>query len=156
VVPPVCLAIAFSLYENSYALAMVYLSIRSISICINLVVYFLLLLKIGNMRYSPLTSPLLSAECGENPTSYDIMSTLTKRLLYYCVVQTITRIGATWYQLQWGFGSYNYDVDSPSTWQLIAIFTEVVLSPLAGVGESVIHTTHPTATHLNICVFGVA
>lgn len=135
VIPPVCLAIAFSIYENSWTLGIIYLSIRSISICINLAVYLFLLLKIGNMRYSPLTRPLLSTESGNNYTTYDVMTTLTKRLLFYCVVQTITRIGATWYQLQWGFGSYNYDIDNPSTWQLVAVFTEAVLSPLAGVGE---------------------
>ena len=86
------------------------------------------------MQYSPLHRPLLTPAGGEGPTRYDFIVTLIQRLVYYCFVQTVTRIGATWYQLQWGFGSYNYDIDSPSTWQLIAVFTEVVLSPLAGVG----------------------
>lgn len=62
---------------------------------------------------------------------------LSKRLVYYCIVQTITRIGSTWYQIAYGFGS-EYEASDASTLQTIIYLSEFVLSPSAGIGYLVV------------------
>lgn len=43
------------------------------------------------------------APAGSSPNSNPVFL-LSKRLVYYCIVQTVARIGSSWYQLAYGFG----------------------------------------------------
>lgn len=64
---------------------------------------------------------------------------LSMRLVYYCLVQTITRIGSSWYQLQYGFGSASeYDASSASTLKTVIYLSEFVLTPSAGIGYLIV------------------
>ena len=58
---------------------------------------------------------------------------LAMRLQYYCIVQTVTRIGASWYQLQYG-AEPTYDSSNPNIIKAIAIITQFILTPAAGIG----------------------
>jgi hypothetical protein len=61
------------------------------------------------------------------------------RLVYYCIVQTITRIGSSWYQLQYGFGSAaEYDATDASLLKSTIYLSEFILNPSAGIGYLVI------------------
>ena len=57
------------------------------------------------------------------------------RLVYYCVVQTLTRLSSTWYQLQYGFHSADeYDADKSTSMETAIYLSEFVFSPGAGIG----------------------
>jgi hypothetical protein len=74
---------------------------------------------------------------GSDAASFSAITELTSRLKHYVVVQTVTRIGATWYQLQYGFGS-TYDSNEATTMQTVSVFFELILTPAAGVGYLVV------------------
>ncbi len=60
---------------------------------------------------------------------------LAMRLQYYCIVQTVSRIGASWYQFTYGF---DYDPSTASTLQSIAFITQSALTPSAGFGYLIV------------------
>jgi hypothetical protein len=58
------------------------------------------------------------------------------RLQYYCLVQIISRLGATWYQIQYGFRG---TIEQPNgSVEAIAFAFELLLSPSAGVGYLIV------------------
>jgi hypothetical protein len=58
------------------------------------------------------------------------------RLQYYCLVQIISRIGATWYQIQFGFRETV--TQSPSTFQTAVFAIQFLLTPTAGIGYLIV------------------
>lgn len=131
--------ILFAKFQSSYILSVLYLSIKSISITINICALTAIAVKINKMNFSCSTPRDTILQTGNSAVYQEqIIRVLSRRLSYYCIVQTITRVGPTWYQLQYGFGDYNYDTNDPSTFQLCIVLIEVIFSPLAGLGMTLI------------------
>ena len=59
------------------------------------------------------------------------------RLQYYCLVQIISRIGATWYQLQFGFVE-TVDMSNASSFEMAVFSTQFILTPSAGIGYLIV------------------
>lgn len=62
------------------------------------------------------------------------------RLQYYCLVQIISRIGATWYQLQYGFIE-TIDMSNASNFEMAVFSTQFILTPSAGIGYLIVFLT---------------
>jgi hypothetical protein len=58
------------------------------------------------------------------------------RLQYYCLVQIISRIGATWYQIQFGFRETV--TQSSSSFQTAVFAVQFLLTPTAGIGYLIV------------------
>lgn len=141
-IPSAVLAIFDAIFIGNTAISVIYLTIKTVSIIVNITTYLVILLKIGKMATASdasnpntnLTSRFsLQAIRNNNNPVY----VLAMRLQYYCIVQTLTRLGASWYQLQYGFGA-TYHEDSASTLQTISLFSEVILTPSAGIGYLIV------------------
>lgn len=76
----------------------------------------------------------------------DIITIMCGRLQYYCLVQIISRIGATWYQLQYGFRE---TIDrSSSNFQTSVFAVQFMLTPSAGIGYLIVFLAmQPEAYH---------
>lgn len=114
--------------NNPYVL-FAYFILRTVSIAINLIAILVIFYKISRLRKKdPLFQP-----------NSDPAYVLSKRLVYYCVIQTITRIGSSWYQLQYGFGSANdYDASDASILKSVVYLSEFILNPSAGIGYLIV------------------
>ena len=71
---------------------------------------------------------LNNSNSNHNHNSSNPVFLLSKRLVYYCVVQTVARIGSSWYQLAYGFG--DGERRSQHVCCAVLCFTCVVLSTL--------------------------
>lgn len=107
----------------------VYFAMRTFSIAINVFAICIIFFKIYRMRTK---GGSVSMNSKSNP-----VFVLSKRLVYYCAVQTITRVGNSWYQLQYGFGS-GYDSSDASIMQTVLYFSEFILTPSAGIGYLIV------------------
>jgi hypothetical protein len=120
----------FVQHQGSTAIFYIYFAIRSISVLGNLILFgiifyhFYRLNALSNDEYYKLNST--------NP-----IYVLAMRLIYYCLVQTVTRLGASWYQLQYGYG-HNFHHESASLTQTIAYLLEFILTPAAGIGYLIV------------------
>lgn len=65
---------------------------------------------------------------------------MCSRLQYYCLVQIISRIGATWYQLQYGFVE-TIDMSDASPFEMFVFSTQFILTPSAGIGYLIVFLT---------------
>lgn len=118
-----------SRYLDNPTILLIYFVIRTVSIIINIFAILIIFYKIYKLS---LKDP--SFQANSNPVYI-----LSMRLVYYCLVQTITRIGSSWYQLQYGFGSAaDYDSDNASTLKTIIYLSEFVLTPSAGIGYLIV------------------
>lgn len=70
----------------------------------------------------------------------DIITVMCGRLQYYCLVQIISRIGATWYQLQYGFIE-TVDMSDASPFEMAVFTTQFMLTPSAGIGYLIVFLT---------------
>jgi hypothetical protein len=130
-----------------------YITTRTISIFVNIVVYGLLIIMIGRFQLSYGTDPRGSRGNKPPASAVDVLYLLTRRLLNYCIVQTISRIGVTWYQLQFGFGSYDYATSDPTQLETALKYVQAFLTPSAGIGaSSLILSNHPTP-HFYSCYY---
>lgn len=135
--PSVILAIADGLFPTSIAVNSLYLAIKTISILINIIAYGIIVYKVSSMlpdanlqatgAHRVLSQSSTSSSKYNNP-----VYVLAMRLQYYVVVQSVTRIGASWYQLQFGYDAY--DSQHASSVETVAVFTEAILTPSAGLG----------------------
>jgi hypothetical protein len=99
-----------------------YFILRTVSIAINIIAIFAIFIKLYYMNDG--------TELKNNP-----VFVLSMRLVYYCVVQTITRLSSTWYQLQYGFGSADkYEADKSTSLETAIYLSEFIFSPAAGIG----------------------
>lgn len=106
-----------------------YFAIRTLSILINVLAILIIFYKIYRLR---------KKDPQFHPNS-DPAYVLSKRLVYYCVIQTITRIGSSWYQLQYGFGSAaDYDASEASLLKSTIYLSEFILNPSAGIGYLIV------------------
>jgi hypothetical protein len=108
---------------------MVYFAMRTFSIAINVFAICIIFFKIYRMRT---TGDTMSMSSKSNP-----VFVLSMRLVYYCAVQTITRIGNSWYQLEYGFGA-GYDANDATIMQTVLYFSEFILTPSAGIGYLIV------------------
>mmetsp|Transcript_2651 Transcript_2651/g.3979 ORF Transcript_2651/g.3979 Transcript_2651/m.3979 type:complete len:371 (-) Transcript_2651:295-1407(-) len=127
-VPSLSVAIVSAVFPDSSYTQMAYLAIRSLSILVNIVAILIIFCKISRMQKE--------GDVREDPNCNPVF-VLSKRLVYYCMVQTVTRIGSSWYQLQYGFGG-TYDADSASTLETAVYFSEFILNPSAGIGYLIV------------------
>ncbi len=112
-----------SLQDTTYVQS-IYLILKSLSLITNMFTFAIIMCKIQRMNVEANGKVL---QGNENP-----VFVLAMRLQYYCIVQTVTRIGASWYQIHYGFNEY--DSHDASTMESIAFLCESALTPLAGVG----------------------
>lgn len=100
-----------------------YFWLRIASICVNVVIYGVMSIKLINRRDNT----------GETSTlDNDPIKALAYRMLFYPVVQIITRFGAAWYELAYGF---NTDWNpSYSTLQQASLMVYSLTLPSAGIG----------------------
>lgn len=108
-------------YLQDVALSDIYYYIRIVSIIINFVLSFgtVYLIK----RLTKGKAVLSSAETA--------LTTLAIRLMYYPILQAITRIPIAWYEAEYGF---DFDPTSMSEQQFIAQCFMTVVTPLASCG----------------------
>jgi hypothetical protein len=128
-VPSMIIASLSVIFLNNPLVLLAYFSLRTVSIFINISATLLIFYKIHRLRrqdphFHPYSNPAY---------------VLSMRLVYYCIVQTITRIGSSWYQLQYGFGSAEeYDASDASLLKSTVYLSEFILNPSAGIGYLVI------------------
>lgn len=125
------------------AVNFIYLSLKTLSVLLNIVLLALILHKVYHiMKISSGTNLRHRSVPGEAPPRSNPVYVLVTRqvclnfymhsyswwvalpvfrLQYYCVVQTFTRIGASWYQIQYGFDSDSYDKNDASVMQNVSI-----------------------------------
>jgi hypothetical protein len=127
--PSITIASLAAIFLNNPYVLLAYFVLRTASIAINLIAILIIFYKIYCLRKKdPLFQP-----------NSDPAYVLSKRLVYYCVIQTITRIGSSWYQLQYGFGSAaDYDATHASLLKSIVYLSEFILNPSAGIGYLII------------------
>ena len=94
---------------------------RFASIMVNVIVTYLIHRKCQQMGFGAQ---------GHHP-----VTVLAKRLKCYPIVQTVARIGASWYELFYGFGSDSYKEAEHGTVQLkVALLCYAFFTPIAGIG----------------------
>jgi hypothetical protein len=127
--PSITIASLAAVFLNNPSVLLAYFILRTVSIAINLIAIIVIFYKIYRLRKKdPLFQP-----------NADPAYVLSKRLVYYCVIQTITRIGSSWYQLQYGFGSAaEYDASQASLLKSGIYLSEFILNPSAGIGYLII------------------
>ena len=128
-VPSTVMAVLSSIMLGNVCLTVTYFLLRSLSIIVNVLAIVIIFFKINTMRKN---GDSFSVSAKTNP-----VFVLSLRLVYYCAVQTITRIGNSWYQLQYGFGG-GYDADSASALEKSLYLSEFILTPSAGIGYLVV------------------
>jgi hypothetical protein len=117
------------------ALTYIYLTVRTGSIVVNVVAYAIISIKIKNMSFHrPVSEPIITAPVSQRTA--DAVSALSTRLRYYSVVQTISLVGTTWYQMQYGIHDWHFALSDPTSFQVGLNYAQAVLTPSAGIGES--------------------
>lgn len=107
----------------------IYYYLRLISIILNIMV----LVYIRYLLYK------LKAVSRHDPKTIfriKVISTVVHRLEYYPLVQTISRVGYAWYDLQYGYDYSIANVDDPL--ELFCAFFAMIVTPLAAVGYLII------------------
>eukprot|EP01038_Epipyxis_sp_PR26KG_P014726 gene14726-19794_t len=112
-------------YLNQVVVLDLYIFIRLISLITNFVLSFTTFYLVRRMdSHNKVKSPQEIA-----------ITTLSYRLIYYPVIQTVSRIGCGWYQVKYGD---NFAVSGASREQFAAQLTSAILTPFASVGYLVI------------------
>lgn len=135
-IPPIVIGVLFIFYDDVMALTYIYLTVRTGSIVFNVVAYLVIYIKIENMNFHRTSSePALISQ-----RTADAVNALATRLLYYSVVQTISRVGTTWYQMQYGIHDWDFALTDPTTFQVGLNYVQAVLTPSAGIGGCYLNT----------------
>jgi hypothetical protein len=112
---------------------MIYFVIKTISLSLNVCFYLLIMYKV---RPPPTPLSRHRQVYTLSGLQKDLITVMCGRLQYYCLVQIISRIGATWYKIQFGFRS---TIDEPEgSLEATAFAFELLLSPSAGVGYLIV------------------
>lgn len=122
----------FVRHDGSTAVFLTYFIIRTISVIANIILMILIFYQLSKLNSLSNTS-----ENSQKFHSINPIYLLSMRLIYYCLIQTISRIGASWYQLQYGYG-HNYHHETASTIQTVAYLLEYILTPSAGIGYLIV------------------
>lgn len=111
----------FQDYNSYVAVNYVYYYFRLVSIVFNIIVYA-----------ASSTSLYFNLNRGGKVTT-SLIGVLVSRFKYYPACQAITRAGASWYEILFGFGD-NFASQFYSTTGLISFACSALLTPLAGIG----------------------
>jgi hypothetical protein len=122
----------FVRHLGSVAVYTVYFVIRSVSVILNIITFAIIAFKVYVLDVPSQDPSRPESEPSPNNNSNPVF-VLSMRLIYYCIVQTVTRIGASWYQLQYGFG-HTFNDENASAVKKAAYLSEYILTPSAGMG----------------------
>lgn len=118
----VTVAVLTGVFIGDNSVDFFYLAVKTISILINISLFVRIMYKIYHlMKIAPGSNATSRSRAERSLSHADAVSNpvyvLAMRLQYYCIVQTVTRVGASWYQLQYGFDTDSYHEGHASTMQ---------------------------------------
>jgi hypothetical protein len=117
-------------HSGSTAIFYCYFILRSTSVVGNILLFLIIVTQLYHLHS-------FSTNDYSKLNSLNPIYVLSMRLIYYCLVQTITRVGASWYQLQYGYG-HTYHHETASSFQTAAYLLEYILTPSAGIGYLIV------------------
>eukprot|EP01034_Spumella_vulgaris_P024063 gene24062-30362_t len=133
-------------YLNPIAQNYFYYYLRLVSIGVNFVIS---ICTIWIIRSKGRTQNTKDGSIKPSSVVERAIRTLAMRLMYYPIVQTISRAGCAWYEGQY---SFNLDPTNPSTAQFIAQIAVAVLTPTASFGYLAIFLLmQPNAYECLVC-----
>lgn len=109
--------------DAMYACLLTYYTLRLVSILFNVIVYTLIWHKLKELG--------ISGNPDEQGNIHPL-HVLSTRLIYYPVIQVVSRLGATWYEAAYVIDSHPYN-SSSSSLQTISLFCFAILTPIAGI-----------------------
>ncbi len=114
-----------SLHVNTplYFCVFLYYVIRLVSILLNIIIYTILWHKLKELG--------ISGKASEQGYLHPLW-VLSNRLMYYPVIQVVSRVGAAWYEAAYVLDSKPYDSSSPPQ-QTASLFCFAILTPIAGI-----------------------
>lgn len=119
-------------YLNFIATAGMYFYIRLASIILNFIVCTATVVHLWQRRSRNATSRARSISVTDKMSvSEKAIRTLAFRLLFYPIIQAVSRAAVTWYELQYGF---DFDPDHMSTAQFIGMCSFAIFIPSASYG----------------------
>lgn len=113
--------------STAYDLEEIYFWGRLVSIIINFVIHAIISYRSYQMNSSRVTSTRTPQEVA--------IQVLSDRMIYYPLMQTLSRIGASWYEAKYGFGPFPGDT---STYQFSLAIIYAATSPATGIGYLII------------------
>jgi hypothetical protein len=131
-------------HHGSTAVFYSYFILRSTSVIGNLILFLIISSQLYRLhtaspstRNDPSKPPSSPFPSPSSSSFNHPIYVLSMRLIYYCLVQTVTRVGASWYQLHYGYG-HTYHHESASSLQTTAYLLEYILTPSAGIGYLIV------------------
>ena len=121
------MAVANAIAFDNEGVDYTYLSLRSISIIFNIALFLLIMQKLYVLLHEPIPEKIRHSKDETAATTHqdNPVYVLVMRLQYYCIVQTISRLGASWYQLQYGFNADSYDSNRDSTIHNVSLVSAI-------------------------------
>ena len=114
--------------KTSLAFSQAYYWARFASIVANIIAWAVVSRKLHLMGFKNSAA----ATNGRTRSVVHPVTVLAGRLKWYPIVQTISRAGASWYELVYGFETQGYSDGGPT--HVAALVCYAVLTPLAGIG----------------------
>lgn len=119
----------------------VYYWVRIGSILFNILIHGLISYKLDRMGYR---------ERGAARTD-DPVRELASRIKYYPIVQIISRAGAAWYELAYGFDTDSYSKRDMGVTQAVSLFFFAICVPTAGIGYFMVFLKVQPAAYHHLC-----
>lgn len=129
------LVILYQEDKDNEVMNYVYYWFRIGSIGLNVLIYFVLFLLLSDLGLMDLLDIVTGNDRTVRGETKHLLSQLTRRLVYYPIVQILTRAGASWWEYQYGFQSDSFDSSGAfSPQKQLSVYLFAISNSTAGIG----------------------